>query len=101
MFTRSLTAITLALLVAATPTLAADRQDSRPAGRDTCVRNPQGACLLIRVQGGAAISDHGADAGDAYDLHGNPVDRFDNVVASPGGRDKPREVFATPVGVRF
>lgn len=100
MFTRSLTAIAVGLLLAV-PALGADRHETRPPARETCKPTPQAPCMLIRVQGSEAMADHGADAGDAYDLQGNPVDRYDNVVAVPGGREKPREVFATPVGVRF
>lgn len=101
MSTRSLTAITLGLLLAATPTLGADRPEPRQPAREACSPSQQPGCLMIRVQASEAIADHGADAGDAYDLQGNPVDRHNNVVAVPGNREKPREVFATPVGVRF
>ncbi|TAJ28824.1 MAG: hypothetical protein EPO67_15815 [Reyranella sp.] len=96
-----MTAIGVGLLLAAAPAFGADRHEPRAAARDTCKPAQQASCMVIRVQGSEAMADHGADAGDAYDLQGNPVDRHDNVVAAPGGRDKPREVFATPVGVRF
>jgi hypothetical protein len=39
-------------------------------------------------------SDHGMTAGEAYDAHGNPVDRQGNVIAVPAqGRGGAREVF--------
>ena len=101
MFTRSLTAIALGLLVTVTPAIGADRQEARPAVREICKPVPQGGCMMVRVEAGRMMADHGADAGESYDFDGNAVDRYRNVVAVPGGRDKPREVFATTVGVRF
>jgi hypothetical protein len=101
MVTRSLTAITLGLLVATAPAMGADRQEARTAVREVCKPVPQGGCMMVRVEAGQMMADHGADAGEAYDFDGNAVDRYRNVVAVPATRDKPREVFATPVGVRF
>lgn len=97
---RSPLAIALALSFLATPGFAFDTQSSRTAKSEAC-KAKASTCLVITVPGNRILSDHGADAGESYDMQGNLVDRHENVVASPATRDKPREVFATPVGVRF
>ena len=100
MFTRSIIAITLGLLVA-TPALAADQQEQPVPVRAACSGTQQAGCMIVMVPGGSIMTDHGSDAGEAYDADGNPVDRLHNVVAVPDRRSEPREVFTTPVGVRF
>lgn len=100
MFTRSLTAIPLLLLTAA-PVTAADRQERPLPVRAMCGGAQQTGCMNVGVPGNPVLSDHGSDANEAYDREGNPVDRFHNIVAVPGRRGAPREVFATPADIRF
>ena len=64
---------------------------------DGCVRYVARQAIVVRCALGEPqiLSDHGMTAGEPYDVHGNPVDRYGNVVAVPqGGRAQHREVFA-------
>ena len=100
MFTRSLTAITL-LLLTGTTVQAADRQERPQSVRAVCVGAQQTGCMNVGLARGSVMADHGSDANEAYDREGNPVDRLHNIVAVPGSRGAPREVFATPTDIRF
>ena len=89
-----------ALLIAGTLSLASgaqafDRtcmqtQETQGQNADRCVASMTVPETIVY----GTMSDHGATAGERYDMQGNPIDRQGNVVAVPTGRSgSTREVF--------
>lgn len=89
-----------ALLIAGTLSLASgaqafDRtcmqtQETQGQNADRCVASMTVPETVVY----GTMSDHGATAGERYDMQGNPTDRHGNVVAVPTGRSgSVREVF--------
>ncbi|MBL0900290.1 MAG: hypothetical protein IBJ17_16550, partial [Reyranella sp.] len=56
--------------------------DAPRSARCEQLRQASAGCLPVPVPAPIAkhvMADHGAQAGDAFDLDGNPIDRHDNV----------------------
>lgn len=73
--------------------------DAPRSARCEQLRQASAGCLPVPVPAPIAkhvMADHGAQAGDAFDLDGNPIDRHDNIVAVPEQRPREREVFTSP-----
>src|SRR5262249_22407867 len=90
----------VALALSAGPAISQDRGIDRSiahasSATDGCVRSMAQQAMVVRCAIEPQVaSDHGMTAGEAYDMHGNPIDRHGNVIAVPAqGRGQPREVF--------
>jgi hypothetical protein len=90
----------LALALSAGPAISQDRGVDRPVTRansaiNGCVHYMAQQAVVVRCAVEPQVaSDHGMTAGEPYDMHGNPIDRYGNVIAVPApGRAEAREVF--------